>query len=136
MQILKILTKSRATGDVGEKAAEKYLKKHGYKTIEKNYVAHNNEIDLIVKDKEYLVFVEVKARTETSVGKIEMRPASSVNPDKQRRIIKAARYYLACNPEHGKVRFDVVEVYLSKDEKISKINHIISAFNFNSAYRT
>ena len=63
MEILKIKTERRLLGNFGEKAARKLLKKEGYRIVKKNYVALGHEIDLIVKNKEYLVFVEVKTRS-------------------------------------------------------------------------
>ena len=134
MQILKILTPKRIIGNAGEKAAIKHLRKNKYKIVARNYIAHGNEIDIIAQSKEFLVFVEVKSRTTDKLTGIEPRPSAAVTPEKQRRIIKAARYFLACNPEHGKVRFDVIEVYLTKERKTENINHIISAFGYNSAY--
>ena len=135
MQILKLLTKNRIIGNFGEKTAVSYLKKNKFKILEQNYVAHNNEIDIIAQNKEFLIFVEVKTRT-VGVSSLSdsTRPASAVTPEKQRKIISAARYYLACNPPTLHVRFDVIEVYLTENKKINRIHHIPSAFNVNTAY--
>ena len=135
MQILKLLTRNRIIGNCGEKAAVSYLKKNKFKILEQNYIAHNNEIDIIAKNKEFLVFVEVKTRTVGVNSKSDTtRPAAAVTAEKQRKIISAARFYLACNPPEVHVRFDVIEVYLTDNKKIKRIHHIPSAFNANTAY--
>ena len=63
MNILKIKTEKREIGSIGEDVAVKLLKKCGYKILKRNYTAVGNEIDVIVQNKEYIVFVEVKTRT-------------------------------------------------------------------------
>ena len=79
MQILKLLTRNRIIGNYGEKAAVSYLKKNKFKILEQNYIAHNNEIDIIAKNKEFLVFVEVKTRTVGVNSKSDTtRPAAAV----------------------------------------------------------
>ena len=118
-------------GKLGEDAATVYLKKNGYRIVERNLHVSHNEIDIIVKDKTYLVFVEVKARsTDATLYSDYGSPASAVNKAKQRRTLDAARKYLATST-HSRLqpRFDVIEVYIDKNEfKILKINHIINAF--------
>ena len=137
MHILKIKTKKRLLGDYGEKAARRYLRRNGYKIVKKNFVADSHEIDIIASDKENLVFVEVKTRTQGKQHPNEPRPASSVTPEKQRSIIKAARYYTAYNPTPKKKRFDIVEVYVNQNNNkyyLAEIKHLISTFNVNTAY--
>ena len=135
MKILEVLTKERITGNIGERLAEKYLKKSGYKILKRNYVAENSEIDLIVKSKDTVVFVEVKSRNVGTTDTYLSRPAEAVNPKKQQGIIKAASYFLSCNYEYRgyRVRFDVVEVYQS-GRKSEKINHLINTFDRDTAY--
>ena len=89
MNILKILTEKRLKGNLGERAAAKYLKKKGYKILERNLVANGNEIDIVAFDKKRntVVFTEVKARSIRGIGSFESRPAASVTPEKQRKII-------------------------------------------------
>ena len=135
MNILKVLTEKRRIGNFGEDAAAKLLKKKGYRIIAKNHVEGDSEIDIIAKDREFTVFVEVKTRkhSEDSVG--DTRPASAVNAEKQRRIIKAARIYLAYNPSPRKVRFDVIEVYYEERDgkrRVHSTEHLEGAFNINS----
>ncbi len=129
MNILKVFTKQRQLADIGECAAAKHLKKHGYKILEKNYVAADGEIDIIAENREYTVFAEVKTRTYSPGGTSwESRPAASVNYEKQSKIIRIAKCYLAYNKRNKRVRFDILEVYADRDGKILKINHIENAF--------
>ena len=120
MNILKIKTKKRLLGDYGERAARRFLRKSGYRIIKKNFVADENEIDIIAADKSTEIFVEVKTRTVGLENPNEPRPASAVDPKKQRGIIKAARLYTAYNPSRKRKRFDIIEVYVnSNNEKYS-----------------
>lgn len=129
MEILKIKTKNRQIGDIGEDAAAKLLKREKFKIIERNYVAVNHEIDIIAENRDIQIFVEVKCRVVNDDS--DARPAEAVNKDKMRAIIKAASYYTAFNPSEKKKRFDVVEVYLKEVKgkfSVLKINHIEGAF--------
>ena len=138
MNILKILTERRLTGNFGEGEAAKLLKKKGYKILAKNHVEGDGEIDIIASDSEFIAFVEVKTRKYGVYNPTEPRAASSVTPEKQRRIIKAAKTYLAYNPTNKKIRFDVVEVYYDKNgvkRRAQKIDHLEGAFNMNTAKR-
>ena len=134
MEILKIKTRNRQLGDIGEDAAAKLLKKKKFKIIKRNYVAVNHEIDIIAEDKEYQIFVEVKCR---DVGGTE-RPAAAVTPEKQRSIIRAASFYTGFNPSEKKKRFDVIEVYTKTENgrtSVIKTNHIEGAFTKSDAYK-
>ena len=86
MNILKILTVKREIGNIGELAAVKFLRKNGYKILERNYVAAGYEIDIIAENRDYTVFTEVKTRTLGAQSPKEARPASSVTPEKQRKL--------------------------------------------------
>ena len=133
MKILEVLTRRRKIGNIGEKLAARALKKEGYKILERNYVAFDSEIDIICENKTTIAFVEVKTRTIGYDNPREPRPASAVTPDKQRKIIGAANYYLGAR-EHGKhASLDIVEVYLNADGKPDRIVHIENAFNRNTA---
>lgn len=98
----------REIGDKGEDRAVKELKKKGYKIIERNFnVPKIGEIDIIAKDRDYLVFVEVRLRKDAFHG----TAAETVDIYKQRRIIKAARVYLKKNELCDvPARFDVVSI--------------------------
>ena len=136
MNILKVLTERRMTGNFGEGEAARLLKKKGYKILAKNHVEGDGEIDIIAADSEFTVFVEVKTRKYGVDNPVEPRAASSVTPEKQRRIIKAAKTYLAYNPTDKKVRFDVIEVYYDTEgakRRVREINHLEGAFDLNTA---
>ena len=98
----------RAKGAGREEEAAGYLEQQGYQVLTRNYYIRGGEIDLIAEDGEYLVFVEVKYRSSRKAGD----PAEAVTPEKQKRIIRAARVYMM--KEHIRpdrpVRFDVVSI--------------------------
>jgi putative endonuclease len=135
MQILKVLTAKRITGNAGEDAVARMLRRRGYKIAERNYVAAGHEIDIIAKNREYLCFVEVKTRTEGHSDIREARPAAAVTPEKQRSIIAAAREYLASVHNTLRISFDVAEVIVSEKNKVISINYIDGAFNVNTAFQ-
>ena len=133
MKILELLTEKRELGNRGEREACRYLKKHGYKILKRNFVAEGAEIDIIAEDRDTTVFVEVKARTRELQSPKEPRPASSVTPEKQKKIIRASKFFPR-SPEKA-MRFDIIEViYSEQDPKHPiEVNHLISAFNYDSA---
>ena len=135
MKILEIDTENRRIADLGETLACKYLKKNGYKILKRNYAPFDCEIDIIAENKTTIAFVEVKTRTVGKQSQLEPRPASAVTPEKQRKIIKATRYYLGDTPNTKHISLDVIEVYLTTDKKAEKINHMENAFSINTAYR-
>ena len=130
MEILKVKTEKRKLGNLGEKLARRQLKKEGYKILKKNYVAEGAEIDIIAKKRDTVVFVEVKTRSfkEGAVSS----PASAVTPEKQRKIIKAAKSYAAFCARDCILRLDVIEVIIDGKRK-KEINHIENAFNYNTS---
>ena len=106
-------------GKIGEKKAAEFLKKKGYSIIELNYRTHYGEIDIIAKDGEYTVFIEVKTRSGNEYG----APSEAVNAKKQEKYVKVATEYLVKNKKTDTLcRFDVVEI------ENGEINHIIDAF--------
>lgn len=98
----------RKIGAAYENLAAVYLEKQGYEILERNYRCRSGEIDLIAREKETLVFVEVKYRSSLREGD----PLEAVNRKKQRIISRVARYYLLVHPEYLDIscRFDVVGV--------------------------
>ena len=110
-------------GEKGESIAVRHLKKKGYKILEKNYRTKLGEIDIIAKDKDTLVFVEVKSRRSWQFG----NPKAAVTPAKQRKISKVALYYLKTNDRsNAKARFDVVTLTATRDK--SQIEIVKNAF--------
>lgn len=118
------MSENKTLGAVGEKSAADFLLKNNYKIIEKNYKAKFGEIDIIAKDKEYIVFVEVKTRNNVKYG----RPCESVTKRKQNVIGKVASLYLAIKKlQNQNCRFDIIEVLVDENNKMN-ITHIIDAF--------
>ncbi len=135
MNILKIFTEKRIIGNIGEDAVCKYLKKQGYRILQKNYVQDGHEIDIIAENKEYICFTEVKTRTLGHENPKELRPASAVTKKKQKSLISAARFFAAMNSDKSKkFRFDVAEVFITENKQINKINYMENAFSLNTAY--
>ena len=133
MKILEILTERRKIGNVGERAAAKLLKKSGYKILERNYVSLGYEIDIIAADREHTVFCEVKTRTIGKENPKESRPAAAVTPEKQLKIISLAKYYNGNKNLGRRMRFDIIEVFVDDKKNVIKINHLPSAFNYDTA---
>lgn len=117
-------------GRRGERLAARYLRRAGYRVIAKNRHYGKNELDLIVKDKQNIVFVEVKTRTVTDKATTK-RPADAVNLDKRKRTVAAALAHLRAHPCALCPRFDVVEVYLDRARRLKplRIHHIPDAFS-------
>lgn len=106
-------------GRIGEELAARYLESLGYTIVERNFVATQGEIDIIAKDGEELVFIEVKTRTSIQFG----RPSEAVDEPKQKHLISTAKYYLySKHLENEFVRIDVIEVYLRENK--CRINHL------------
>lgn len=101
-------------GQLGENLAEKYLEEKGYRTLARNFRTRFGEIDLVMQDGEYLVFVEVKTRRSLACGE----PHEAIDARKQAQLLKMAEKYLAKNPVETDLRFDGVSVYMreSKEE--------------------
>ena len=113
-------------GKTGEELALKRLKKIGYKCVEKNYRCAIGEIDLIAKDGEYLVFIEIKTRKGCSTGYAK----EAVNKRKIRQLSKTALTYMKENDCCDvKSRFDVVAINL--DQEFEEIEVITDAFELD-----
>lgn len=110
-------------GKLWEIEAANYLRKKKYKLICANYNTRFGEIDLIVKNKKYICFVEVKQRDISSLA----QPKEFVTSSKQQRIISSAELYLSTNKTDLQPRFDVIEIY-TKNNKINSIKHLENAF--------
>jgi putative endonuclease len=100
-------------GEAGEAIAARHLEKKGYRIIEKNYRTKLGEIDLIAKDRDTIVFVEVKSRRSRQFG----NPKAAVTPQKQRKISMVALQYLkATRRNNASARFDVAAVTVTRDK--------------------
>jgi len=109
----------RRFGIIGEKIAQGYLINNGYEIIDKNFYTQKGEIDIVCKKNNFLVFVEVKTRTNLKFG----TPAMAVNSEKKKHIKYVAKIYIHMNNLNNfEIRFDVVEVFINQGK--CKINHI------------
>ncbi len=115
----------REIGDRGEELAAAFLRKKGYRVLERNFVCRFGEADIIAEDGEFLVFVEVKLRKDRTFGEAR----EYVTLSKQKKIIRAAQYYLMKTDGEKQLRFDVVEVYPDPGKAGgAEILHIADAF--------
>ena len=117
-------------GALGEKAAKKFLKQQGLKFLTANFQSRRGEIDLVFRDEDCLVFVEVKTRSSEEWN----RPASAVDERKRRLLSQTALDYLRRleNPR-VKIRFDIVEVLL-RDGQVIEVRHLPNTFRLSKPY--
>lgn len=110
----------------GEVAARKFLQDRGLKFLTANFACREGEIDLVFRDADCLVFVEVKTRTAGGWT----RPSSAVDDRKRRALLRTAKEYLRLLPDSQEIRyrFDVVEVLLVKGA-VSEVRHNQNSFN-------
>lgn len=118
-------------GQLGERAAKKHLRQLGLKFLMANFRSPRSEIDLVFRDDDCLVFVEVKARSSEDWT----RPAAAVNARKRRLLSQAALDYLKRlrNPPI-KIRFDIVEVLL-QEGAVREVRHLPNTFEMSKPYR-
>ena len=118
---------NKLKGQCGEDIASEVLKKKGYKILNRNYKNQIGEIDIIAKQKDTLVFVEVKTRSSEKFG----IPSEAVTYYKKQKIVNTAKMYLLESPTDLNIRFDIIEVYGRFDGErfvCEKTNHIEEAF--------
>jgi putative endonuclease len=113
---------TRAVGGQAEDMAAHYLTKRKYKIVARNVIYPFGELDLVAKDKQTLVFIEVKYRKTLAFGS----PHDAVSRTKQRKIILAAKAYLQTFDEFPHCRFDVISLW--GDLTSPKIEHMENAF--------
>lgn len=112
---------NRPSGNYGEDLAVKYLKDLGYKILERNFRIRGGEIDIVAKDDEYLVFVEVKARWSHEYG----LPVESITPWKIKALVKTAAFYcMKIKWEDGPYRIDLVSIDFANDKQNPKMELI------------
>ena len=115
---------ARQRGIWGEDLALQYLNSKNYRTVAKGYRSRFGEIDLIVRNSEFLVFVEVKLRRNADFAYAR----EYVGKDKQRKIAATAKLWLAAHETKLQPRFDVIEIYAEVGSADPEIIHIINAF--------
>ncbi len=118
-------------GALGEAAAKRHLERRGLKFLTRNFKSRRGEIDLIFRDADCLVFVEVKTRSSESWT----RPAAAVNRRKRRLLSETAIDYLRrIKFPTVRIRFDVVEVLL-EDGKVHEVRHLPNTFTLSAPLR-
>ena len=118
------MLKRKEVGAIGEKLAVDFLKKRGYKILQRNYRCREGEIDIIAQKDEFLVFVEVRTKKNPAFG----TPEESVTLSKREKLISLANAYIqAYNKPPQSWRIDVVAVELTPDNRVSRLEHIENA---------
>lgn len=107
-----ILISRVAQGNAAEDVALRYLETRGLHLVTRNFRCRGGELDLILRDNEYLVFVEVRSRRSSQFG----TPAESVTRTKQQRLLRAAAFYLQRQNLDLPCRFDVVAILQTETE--------------------
>lgn len=116
-----------ALGAYGEEVAAAYLCEQGYTLLERNFRCPLGEIDIIAKQRDYLVFVEVKTRRGIRFGV----PQEAVGLQKQRQLIRVAQWYLKKpGGNRHQPRFDVIAILAPKG-RTPEVNHIEDAFSLS-----
>ena len=112
---------TKTAGNKGEDLACAYLKKLGYKILDRNYLIRGGEIDIVAKDKDELVFIEVKARYSHKFG----LPVEAITPWKLKALFKTALFYIQKIRWGDKpYRFDVLSIDYLEDKENPKIELI------------
>ncbi len=112
---------NKRLGSWGEDIAADFLKRHGYAIIEKNYYTRFGEIDIIAREDNVMIFVEVKTRMSLDYG----WPEEAIDRRKIRHLFKTADIYMADNRLYEKYdfRFDAISIILDKKNRKAKIRH-------------
>lgn len=116
--------KRKIVGKRGEAIAASYLEERGYQILEQNWRCGRAEIDIIAKEGETLVFIEVKARQTSRYG----QPARFFKTQQRDRIASAAGSYMEKTGHDWALRFDLISVVFSVDAAAPQIEHIPDAF--------
>ncbi len=110
-------------GKIAEDLAAGHLQKNGYRILARNFRFQKAEIDIVAEKDEFIIIVEVKARSTDAF----MLPQEAVTKTKMRSIVSAANHYLEESGKQNEVRFDIISV-LPDNKRNLKIDHIIDAF--------
>ena len=115
---------TKSLGNAGEDAAAAYLKAQGFALLERNYQTRQGEIDIIAKEKDFIVFVEVKTRTKKGVG---VDPKIQMTQKKRMQVRKMGEVYLMQHPEvRLQPRFDFLGISFEGNKPL--IEHLRNAF--------
>ncbi len=141
------MNNNKTLGNFGESAACNYIASLGYNIIKRNWHCEYGEIDIIAENDRYIVFFEVKTRTDVNYRSKYGRPSAAVNKTKRLHMLNSAKKYLKDlyksedfeDSENNKIlkspRIDVIEILISSsgdDFVYVKINHIKAAVNDNN----
>jgi putative endonuclease len=118
-------------GKLGEKAAQKFLKKRGYRIRETGFRCRHGEIDIVAQQKDWLVFVEVRTKSNLEFG----TPEESITQAKKERLIASALTYATTHQNIPPLwRIDVVGIELDDKGKPTRIDHIENAIEQDSRF--
>ncbi|MFZ4521760.1 MAG: YraN family protein [Bacteroidales bacterium] len=109
-------------GKAGEQIAVDCLEGKGYRILERNWRFGREEIDIIARDGNFVVIVEVKTRTSNYFAE----PETAVTKSKQRILVRAANAYMNYKRQSGEVRFDIISILITPGAE--SVNHIVDAF--------
>lgn len=123
------MAKQQEIGNRGEKLAAEYLQHKGYDILTLNWRYKRAEVDIIARDGEVVVFVEVKTRSYNLFGP----PDLAVNYKKESLLTSAAHVWIEEHQHEGEIRFDVISILIEKNN-IPKINHLEDAFFWGLDY--
>ena len=117
---------ARRLGQWGERLVADYLQRQGWSVADRNFRCRMGELDIVAKNEQYIIFVEVKLRKDDRFGSA----CEAVTPSKQRKLRIAAETYLVTHPTRLQPRFDVAEVYAPQGLHTEKpdIYYIENAF--------
>ena len=115
------------TGQSGETIARSYLERKGFSTIETNWRCAAGELDLVMLDGDYLVFVEVKTRKSGMAGLAE----ESISPAKLRRLLATGEWYVSEHEKYERTiwRIDLLALTMASDGSIHRLSHIENAIS-------
>lgn len=115
-------TEKQNTGQLGEDIAVKYLEKHGYRILERNYRKPWGEIDIIAQQNDELIFIEVKTQNQ----ELEWRPEENITRHKKRQLSRIITTYLKANKisENQNWRVDILAIMLDFKTKNAQVEHI------------
>lgn len=117
------MAKHNDIGKIGEQLARTFLENKGFQILETNWRYRRAELDLIAKNDETLVFIEVKTRSTDLFG----QPTEAISFRKQRLLADAASAYMEQSAHDAAIRFDVISI-IYRDEKHYTIEHFEDAF--------
>ncbi len=118
-QIL-LMAQHNETGNKAEEMAASFLSKKGYQILDRNYVSGKGEIDIIATKDNWLIFVEVRARSEVLHG----FPEQTISKAKASLIMKTAENYVYQKDWRGKIRFDIIAIIVGQNYEIRQFEDV------------